>query len=282
MSESTTTSNTKFAFKQLPKFDPVHYRAWASDVRDAFAERDWNDYLQSPPSTDPESMPASTPTTELKPHITVQAKAFISQSIPYEHKYGLEDYTTAAEIFHALEQKYSLRSREDELRLKSLLLDMRKQSSDSIDQHINKFTSLMASIIAQQSTTERYDKAKRNKYFLRTLELSDIANENWIGFITYLGKGWSTLTPESLFSETRSWYESHILPFKSRDAESPDTRALTTSTKDTSSKQFTNYKKPKQDKSHQNSDNLPRDPKAWCGYHRRKGHSTEARHGILH
>src|SRR5213075_836286 len=110
MSESTTTSNTKFAFKQLPKFDPVHYRAWASDVRDAFAEREWNDYL-SPLSNDPESTPASTPMAELKPHITVQAKAFISQSIPYEHKYGLEGYTTAAEIFHALEQKYGLKSR---------------------------------------------------------------------------------------------------------------------------------------------------------------------------
>jgi hypothetical protein len=163
-----STPNVKYAYKHLPTFNPVHYRAWASDVRDAFAEREWDDYLILPPinlNSNDNATPESTP-PELKPNIIVQAKAFISQSIPYEHKYGLEGYTTAAQIFHALEQRYGSTSREDELRLESLLLDMRKQSGDSIDRHIDRFTALMSSILAQQPSDRRYDNAKRNKYFL--------------------------------------------------------------------------------------------------------------------
>src|SRR5436309_11158357 len=40
-----STTTMKFAFKSIPGFNPTFYRAWASDVQDAFAEREWINYL---------------------------------------------------------------------------------------------------------------------------------------------------------------------------------------------------------------------------------------------
>ena len=45
---SGTTSNTKLAFKSISSFNPTFYRAWASDVQDAFAESEWINYLIPP------------------------------------------------------------------------------------------------------------------------------------------------------------------------------------------------------------------------------------------
>ena len=147
----------KHAYKHLPKFDPVHYRAWASYARDAFAERGWEKLLRLSGQKDP----------EVDGTTLIQAKAFITQSIPFEHQYGLEDYGTAAEIFNALEQRYNIQPREDELRLESLLIDMRKLSTDTIDEHISKFTTLMASVLAQQSPSDKYDNANPSNFHLR-------------------------------------------------------------------------------------------------------------------
>jgi hypothetical protein len=89
------------------------------------------------------------------------------KSIPYEYKAGIESCTTAAEIWLAFQQRYAFQSREDELRLEGQLLDFKKTAKDSIDQHISKFDSLIASIIAQQPPAQRYDDSKKNRYFLQ-------------------------------------------------------------------------------------------------------------------
>ena len=53
----STPSDSRFAYKALPKFDPIHYRIWASNTRDAFAERGWDHLLREPHPSDPETQP---------------------------------------------------------------------------------------------------------------------------------------------------------------------------------------------------------------------------------
>ena len=72
--------STKYAYKVLDRFDPIYYRQWASTVRDAFAERDWSDYLEpTDESKDPE-----TSTTDVME--SFRAKVFLSQSIPLDSR----------------------------------------------------------------------------------------------------------------------------------------------------------------------------------------------------
>ena len=130
------SATPKPIIKHLPQFDPKHYLAWALDSRDAFEERGWSSYLIAPKS-DPtksaseadESPPAEDTTNAFVPDpvIVNQARAFLKAAIPYEYKTGLETYTTAAEIWTALEQRYASTSREDELRLESQLMDLRNR-----------------------------------------------------------------------------------------------------------------------------------------------------------
>src|SRR2546423_1612278 len=177
---SATTSSSKFAYKAIPQFNPIYYRAWAADAYDAFAECKWLHYLLAPTVKGESDTSETTPPTEqqeqstspatFNPEIAIQAKPFLNQSISYEHKAGIESCTTAAEIWLAIQQRYASQSREDELRLEGQLLDFKKSATDSIDQRIAKFDILIASIIAQQPLNQRYDDTKKNRYFLRTLE----------------------------------------------------------------------------------------------------------------
>jgi gag-polypeptide of LTR copia-type/Integrase core domain len=283
MPDNTATSaQPKYAFKHLPKFDPVHSRAWASDVKIAFAERNWNDYLVI--STAETASTSASTSSKLDELIVTQSKAFILQAIPYEYRYGLEEYETAAEIFHALEQKYNSQSRHDELRLESMLMDMKKQSNQSIDQHIANFSALMASLLAQQRPGHKFDNEKRNQYFVRTLENADTPNENWLNFVTYIGDRWHSMTPESLHAEARSWYESKIKPALKRVEESSDTRVLSVNSGSTgspfkssdSSRFGKQHTKPfSKSKQFEKRPELPSNPDGWCDYHRRIGHTTE-------
>ena len=145
-----STSTTKFAFKSIPGFNPTFYRAWASDVQDAFAEREWINYL----------IPPSDRQFELDPRILVQSKAFLSQSIPYEHKAGIEHCKSAAEIFSSLQQRYGSTSREDELHLESQLMSTHKLGTDSIDQYINNIEELIGAIMVQQADGKKYDNVR--------------------------------------------------------------------------------------------------------------------------
>jgi gag-polypeptide of LTR copia-type len=223
---SNTTTSSKFAYKAIPQFNPIYYRAWAADAHDTFAERKWLHYLLTPGAKD-ESATISSDTTStsteqqeqqtsspvFNAEIAVQAKAFLNQSIPYEHKAGIESCTTAAEIWLAFQQRYASQSREDELRLEGQLLDFKKLATDTIDQHITKFDTLIASIVAQQPLNQRYDDTKKNQYFLRTLETAQIPGEDWKGFITFLGKSWLSISTHALFAEARTYYNTHIQPY---------------------------------------------------------------------
>jgi len=99
-------SSTKFAYKELPKFTPPFYRQWASVVKDAFAERDWNDYLITPESRQTITDPSTSKTDEstpfiADPSISARAKAFLSQSIDFKYQPSIESCTSAAEIWTA-------------------------------------------------------------------------------------------------------------------------------------------------------------------------------------
>jgi hypothetical protein len=85
-----------------------------------------------------------------------------------------------------------------ELRLEGILLDFKKLSTDSISAHISKFSTLIDAVIAQQPENQKYDDSKKNRYFLRSLETANIPNENWMGFITSLGKTRLTLNSQTL------------------------------------------------------------------------------------
>jgi hypothetical protein len=201
------SSTTKYAFKTCPRFDPKFYLVWANDVRLAFEEREWQEYL-IPPLSD--SASEFTP----DPRITIRAKAFLMEAIPYEHKVSMTKTTSAAAIFRSLEEQFGSATREDEFRLESQLMLMRKLPTDTVDEHIGKFKTLVATAMAQQDEDHRYKNDKRNQLFLATLEYSEIEDEKWENFIPFLGNTWKDMTPESLFATTRTYYMAHILPKK--------------------------------------------------------------------
>jgi hypothetical protein len=86
--------------------------------------------------------------------------------------------------------------------LEPRLLHFKKLAEDTIDQHITKFVS----VIGKQSINEPYDEIKVNRFFLYTLETAQIPNEDWEGFITFLGRSWFTISTHALFTEARSYY----------------------------------------------------------------------------
>jgi hypothetical protein len=210
-------SSTKFAYKELPKFTPAFYRQWASVVKDAFAERDWNDYLITPVSvqTDPSSSKETEPTPfTADPSISARAKAFLSQSIDFKYQPSIESCTTAAEIWTVFLQRYGTKSREDELRLEAELLSLVKLSTETLDEFIEKFDNKISAIRAQQEPSQRWDDHKVNMHYLRSLEYSNIEDEDWKAFVTYLGTTWFTLSNDSLQANTRIYYTAHIAPYK--------------------------------------------------------------------
>src|ERR1700685_2862682 len=74
--DTTQTGAARFAYKQCPTFDPTFYRAWASEVALAFAEREWSNYL-TPPDGDSDDESEFIP----DPKIALKARAFLSQTI---------------------------------------------------------------------------------------------------------------------------------------------------------------------------------------------------------
>ena len=87
-----------------------------------------------------------------------------------------------------------------------------------------------------------------------------------------------------MYAEARSWYESNIRPFKMTNIVDSDTRVLAlnfgnpsnNSKPSTANQQNKSPSKPKPKKNkHHDTEDLPRDPNAWCDYHHFSGHSTE-------
>src|SRR5271169_2435557 len=211
-------STSRFAYKELPKFQPKYYRQWACVVKDAFAERDWNDYLITP-------APVTVPSTEAGQSVTVstffpdasitaRAKAFLSQSIEFKYQPSIESCETAAEIWSVFLQRYGQRSRDDELRLEAELLSLIKLSTETLDEYIEKFDNIISSIRAQQEPSQRWDDRKVNMHFIRSLELSNIKNEDWKAWSTYLGSTHQTMSHDSLQSACRTYYATHMAPLR--------------------------------------------------------------------
>ena len=294
-STMSTTTSTKYAFKTCPRFDPNFYLVWANDVRLAFDERNWGDYLLPPdPTSDPESA--------FKPdsHTAIRAKAFLMEAIPYEHKVSMTGFESAAEIFKSLEQQYGAATREDQFRFEKQLMWMRKTPNHTVEEHIVRFKKLMAQAMAHQPPSHRYKMDQQNQIFLATLEYSDIADEKWENFIPFLGNTWKDMTPESLFATTRTYYMAHILPKKKKTSSSPDPDYVESRVQRTEANprgQQTNYSnrggKPQQrgrggkpnysNRSNNESDNnnqgKPRsnyDATKFCHFHNAPGHSTES------
>ena len=155
-------SSTKYAYKELPKFEPMYYRYWANAVKDALAERDWMNYLIPPafvpPSTavTPASDASSTTSTVFTPDpiTSARVKAFLTQSIDFRYQAAIEHCTSAAEIWSVFQARYGQRSRDDELRLEAELLSLVKLSTQTLDQYIERFDDLIASIRAQQESAQ--------------------------------------------------------------------------------------------------------------------------------
>lgn len=136
---------SRYAYRELPKFDPGNYHPWANSVKDAFAERDWMNYLGTPapivatsPPTDGGDHVADTATSPVAtdgpgdhvaepasftpdPATSAHAKAFLSQSINHQYQSAIERCTSAAEIWSVFLDRYGQRSRDDELRLEAPL-----------------------------------------------------------------------------------------------------------------------------------------------------------------
>lgn len=213
-------STSRFAYKELPKFEPKFYRQWARVVGDAFSERDWNDYLITPAPVVSTSTGAdgtiTTTSTSFDPDatITVRAKAFLSQSIEFRYQPSIETCETAAEIWSVFLQRYGQRSRDDELRLEAELLSLIKLSTETLDEYIEKFDNIISSIRAQQEPSQRWDDRKVNMHYIRSLELSNIKNEDWKAWSTYLGSTHQQMTHDSLLSACRTYYSTHMLHLK--------------------------------------------------------------------
>jgi len=137
------STRTKYAIKTLKEFDPKFYRQWASQVKNAFAER-WNNYLVapalSPPSEDIDTSDlAKQPEFVPEPHTTALAKAFLTQSIPYLYQPNIESCTTAEQTWSVFLELYGMRSQEIELNYELDTLNLTKLSTESINDFIDKF-----------------------------------------------------------------------------------------------------------------------------------------------
>jgi gag-polypeptide of LTR copia-type len=71
-----------------------------------------------------------------------------SQGMPFEYKSGLEHCQNAAQLFDSLKQQYGSTTREGEFRLETQLMFMRKLPTDSLDDHITTFKTLIAQVRA--------------------------------------------------------------------------------------------------------------------------------------
>src|SRR5271169_150048 len=145
-------------------------------------------------------------------------------------------------------------------------------------------------------------------YFIRSLELSQIKNEDWKAWSTYLGSTHQTMSHNSLQSACRTYYSTHMAPLKAFQPQeyayatftSPSTQhPNTSSTTGIPSSQTPPSGRGRgrgNDRGNTNRGgrgggfrggrgngggdtqntrrNLPRDPKAWCTYCERPGHAA--------
>ena len=193
-------STKHYSYKKLPTFNPRTYYAWRSDVKIAFQERKWLDYLEPP---DPEIKP-------LNQAIVNSAHAFIYESIPADYKMKVINCRTAYEVWDVLEMEFGARTKEYELSLQYTLVDMRKSASEDIDKFIQRFERISGEL--SQLRNHQLDASDLNTMFVRSLDHANIPNEAWERWVTRLGRSYLTMRTNELFSDARSFYSSYILP----------------------------------------------------------------------
>jgi hypothetical protein len=282
---SSTTPKRRYGYKQLREFDPQYFHAWSASVRGAFRERSWTSFLDTEPTTTERESPSTS---------MDEAFAFLQQSIPLKYGISLANATTPWDIWTSLQQRYTTKSREDEVRLEGQLLNLVKDPKMSLDDHIEKFETLISTILDIQPEARQYDEIKINSYYLRTLELLHDPNEDWKGFIAMLGKTWMEYTRNQLYSESITYYHTHILPHirKTTSPESDAPKILATSTtrgrgnsdtrgsyrgrgRGNSGNYRGNFQSNRGNYQQTNRPSYPSDPNEFCAFHDRWGHSTE-------
>jgi gag-polypeptide of LTR copia-type len=188
-------------------------------------------YLVTPAPTVATSSPAASDAGDLEhvadppsftpdPATRARAKAFLSQSIDYRYRSAIETCTSAAEIWSVFLARHGQCSRDDELRLEAELLSLVKLSTQTLDQFTERFDDLISSIRAQQEPNQHWDDRKVNMHFIRSLELSNIPNEDWKAWSTYIGSSHGTMSHDSLQAACRTYYTTHMLPRLRSDPDS--------------------------------------------------------------
>jgi len=201
-------------YKKLPTLDPDQFNAWSIAVNSAFEYHKWSEYLLPPSSTLPETPETSTESTTpvptgRNPEIEIITRAYLIEAIPFRMYSKFHGCNYTHEIWNALNQEYSFRSREDQLRLEGQLIAVRKAADETLDQFIERFEKLSSKYKDQDPLCPA---DRINSYFLQALERSSIKHEKWSGFITYLGRGWPDLTERQMHAQARSYYSFHIEP----------------------------------------------------------------------
>jgi hypothetical protein len=223
--------------------------------------------------------------------------AFIIESIPYDLKARVRKCTTAAAVWTAFEQEYGTKSYIDELRIEAQLYDFKKSAKDTIEEHVTKFHDLVSAAMAQQSIDNIYNDQKVNSLFIRTLEYSNIPNEDWTTFKSMLGATWATLTTLQLYSAAKTFYLQSIerkivrsTPSLTTSELTDDIKALVTSAQSNQRNDYRGNNRNNQGNRNNsnrrnqgnqgNQDNqgnnmfrrYPRDPNQYCQYCKISGH----------
>jgi len=245
-------------YKRCPQFDPEYYYGWATEVQAAFAERNWVQYLDPTQETE---------TKTITPEGTIKAFGFLYAGIPLKYKMKITECTTAAEIWTALKQEFTIRNRDDELRLEEAIISIRKTGEEDLNTYITRFETTVSQAMNALPQNQRWDAAKINKYFINSLEKSNIVDEDWKGFSNRVQYNYTTFTFHNMLAEARTWYNSYILPNKEQkkqDYLGAQARAITYNPNVRDNNGNT-----------QSRQNYPKDPNAYCTHHKVKGHSTE-------
>ena len=199
----------------------------------------------------------------------------------YSKFYGC---TYTYEIWEALNQEYSYRSRQDQLHLELELTMIRKTAEENLDQFIERFEKLSA-YYKDQNPNCPPDRI--NSYFLLALERANIPHEKWPGFVTYLGNRWTELTERQLHAQARSYYTFHIVPDIEIAKKDTQVHAAKAQAKKEQKQQNTNNNagnastnnsgSPQQSNSYRGGkrNNYPRDKNAYCTHCKCPGYSYD-------
>jgi len=286
-------SNVKL-YKKLPTLDPDQFNAWSTAVRSAFEYHKWSEYLLPPThsaeytSAATPAMSASTETTPTPtgrdPEIEITTRAYLIEAIPFQMYSKFYGCTYTYEIWEALNQEYSYRSRQDQLRLELELTMIRKMAEENLDQFIERFEKLS---VQYKDQNPNCPSDRINSYFLLALERANIPHEKWSGFITYLGNRWPELTERQLHAQACSYYAFHIVPdieTAKKDAQVCAAKAQAkkeqkqrnaNNNNDSGSSQQNNNRSNSNSYRGNKCNNYPRDKNAYCTHCKCPGHSYD-------